>query len=143
MKDDPRALIQAWLKKADNDLKNAELILAAQDEDLPFDTVCFHCQQAAEKYLKAFLVNCDTSFPFSHNLADLVELCKQSDITFSSIQRKAEELTPYAVALRYPDDFYLPSKEEAREALAIAKEVREFILTRIDSNAKGNAEDKG
>jgi hypothetical protein len=35
MKDDPKALIQVWLKKADNDLKNAELILAVQDEDLP------------------------------------------------------------------------------------------------------------
>lgn len=50
----PRTNYQAWLRKADNDLLNAENNLAATRA--PWDTVCFHAQQAAEKVLKAFLV---------------------------------------------------------------------------------------
>lgn len=72
--------IRAWLGKADNDLKNAELVLAAQDENCPYDTVCFHGQQAVEKYLKAFLVHHDIPFPRSHNLSDLVVKCLQVDV---------------------------------------------------------------
>ena len=49
-----------WLRKADSDLKNAELCLAA-DEAL--DTACFHCQQAAEKAIKAFLIDRSLNFP--------------------------------------------------------------------------------
>jgi len=36
--------IRAWIRKADNDLKNAELVLAARDGNHPYDTVYFHCQ---------------------------------------------------------------------------------------------------
>ena len=43
-----------WIEKAKNDLLNADNNLAS--DKIPFDTVCFHCQQAAEKLLKAFLV---------------------------------------------------------------------------------------
>ncbi len=45
--------VAAWIKKAESDLKNISLVLPA--EDAPFDTVAFHAQQAAEKYLKALL----------------------------------------------------------------------------------------
>ena len=54
MNDKEREYVLAWLKKADSDLKNAELVLSAADEHPPYDTVCFHCQQAVEKYLKHF-----------------------------------------------------------------------------------------
>lgn len=44
---------------ADNNLKA---------EEIPFDTVCFHCQQAEEKFLKACLVANGNSYPVSHDL---------------------------------------------------------------------------
>ncbi len=125
-------LVRLWLEKANNDLKNAEIILAAQTEWPPLDTVCFHCQQAVEKLIKAYLVYHGEKFPFTHNLADLVAICMQVDETFATIQRKAETLTPFAVEIRYPDDFYMPSIEEANEAYAIAIEVKAFVLARID-----------
>jgi HEPN domain-containing protein len=124
--------VQMWLDKASNDLKNAEIILTARIESPPLDTVCFHCQQAAEKFIKAFLVHHGKQFPFSHNLADLVAICMQVDKTFATIQRKAEMLTPFAVEIRYPDDFLMPTVQEAKEAYAIALEVRDFILTRLN-----------
>ena len=73
-------------------------------------------------------------FPFSHNLADLVAICIQVDEAFASIQRKAEMLTPFAVEIRYPDDFYTPTVAEANEAYAIATEIRDFILARLDDD---------
>ena len=132
MNDKLREYVRAWLHKAESDMKNAELIMVADDDSLPLDTVCFHCQQASEKYLKAYLIYQNRSFQYSHNLADIVHECMQIDRDFSAIQRKAEILTPYAVEIRYPDDFYMPTKSEAVEALAIATQIREFILARID-----------
>ena len=48
-----RALAEQWFRKAENDLLNVENNFKA--DRYPADTVCFHCQQAAEKYLKGFL----------------------------------------------------------------------------------------
>lgn len=134
MNDKTKSYILAWLKKADSDLKNAKLVFAADDESPPYDTICFHCQQAVEKYLKAFLVYHDISFPYSHNLSDLAAACIQVDKSFASIQREAETLTPYAVEIRYPDDFYMPTEEEAKEAYETASKIREFVLARMDDD---------
>lgn len=110
MNDKTRDYIRAWLQKAGSDMRNAEMIMSTDAVSLPLDTVCFHCQQAAEKYLKAYLIYQNNPFPFSHNLADIVDACMQIDGDFESIQRKAETLTPYAVEVRYPDDFYMPTQ---------------------------------
>jgi HEPN domain-containing protein len=134
MSDELKDYVRLWLDKASNDLKNAEIILMAQVESPPLDPVCFHCQLGAEKFIKAFLVYQGKQFPFSHNLADLVAICIQVDEAFASIQRKAEMLTPFAVEIRYPDDFYTPTVAEANEAYAIATEIRDFILARLDDN---------
>lgn len=48
-----------------------------------------------------------------------------------SIQRDAEILTPYAVEMRYPDDSYIPSKEEAEEAYEIAYRIRDIVLAKM------------
>ena len=45
--------VKEWFRKGDNDLKNAEIVI--QSDDPPTDTICFHAQQCAEKYLKGFL----------------------------------------------------------------------------------------
>ena len=52
-------IARQWLIKGRNDLLNADNNL--RSEEVPFDTVCFHCQQAAEKFLKAYLVGNGTS----------------------------------------------------------------------------------
>ena len=129
--DRTRAYVQAWIRKAESDVNNARLILASQEEAPPLDTVCFHCQQAAEKYLKAFLVDRDVSFLHSHNLSDLVVACAEADGAFAAVRTKAETLTPYAVEIRYPDDFYMPMRHEAEEAYEIALEIKQLVLVRL------------
>lgn len=55
----------------------------------------------------------------------------QVDLSFAVIQRKAETLTPFAVEIRYPDDFYMPSREETEEAFSVATEVKAFVLAKM------------
>ncbi|MFH1716094.1 MAG: HEPN domain-containing protein [Planctomycetota bacterium] len=60
-----------WIEKARSDLLNADNNLAANE--VPYDTVCFHCQQAAEKLLKGFLVARGCEYPLTHNLFVVLE----------------------------------------------------------------------
>jgi len=101
------------------------------------DTICFHCQQAIEKYLKAFLTSKNVRFERIHDLLTLLELCIQKDKDFEKLDKeRIFELTFYAVDLRYLDEFYIPSIEEAKSALNIATEVKEFILQKLEINEK-------
>ena len=50
------SVVRGWVEKAEHDLRNAEYVLS-MEHDCPTDTVCFHCQQCAEKYLKALLLS--------------------------------------------------------------------------------------
>ena len=45
--------VNEWKQKAENDLRTAEIVLSS--EEPPTDTICFHAQQCAEKYLKSYL----------------------------------------------------------------------------------------
>lgn len=67
------AEVRRWVEKAEHDLRNAEYVLTL-GEDCPTDTVCFHCQQCAEKYLKAILVSRGVAFPKTHDLVLLLNL---------------------------------------------------------------------
>ena len=111
--------IANWIKKANNDLQVAENELLMVKYDVVTDAVCFHSQQAVEKYLKAFLIYRGIEFGKTHNLEYLTELCKKVDSDFNSLD--VGNLSFYAVELRYPDNFYNPSIEEARESYEIAK----------------------
>lgn len=55
----PESNFAAWGRKAEHDLLNIQNNLAASN--VPWDTVCFHAQQAAEKLLKAFLIHHGTT----------------------------------------------------------------------------------
>jgi HEPN domain-containing protein len=91
---------RAWLRKAGSDLENAELCLAAEKA---LDTACFHCQQAAEKAIKAYLIARHVEFPFVHDLKRLVDCCIPIDPAFETLTTAAVRLTPFAVVTRYDD----------------------------------------
>ena len=59
---------QGWFHKAESDLVTARRTAASEG---PYDTACFHAQQAAEKYLKGFLIACGQGFPYTHDLENL------------------------------------------------------------------------
>ncbi len=123
--------IKKWVLKADNDLKAAESLLA---EELPItDAVCFHSQQAVEKYLKAYLVYRDIDFKRTHDISELLALCMKEDREFEVLKDKEiMKLTVYATELRYPEYFYIPTVEEAKNAFEKARFVMEFVMRKIE-----------
>ena len=124
-------LVNKWIKKAEKDLLTAERELSF--EDTITDTVCFHCQQTVEKYLKAFLVYHQIYFPKTHRIMDLLELCATKDSSFKDELEDADNLTDYAVEIRYPDVWLEPEIEDAKEAFEIAKKVKKIVLNKIKS----------
>lgn len=118
-------IARQWLAKAWNDLLNADNNL--KSEEIPFDTVCFHCQQAAEKLLKAYLAGNGKAYHITHDLLLLLEniLCIRPDA--EHLRDALSILMPYAVEIRYPDDWYMPSKQDTLEAREAANEVMNWL----------------
>ena len=124
-------LVVGWLRKAQSDLVALEVTLQAR----ALDASCFHAQQAAEKYLKAFLTHHGVAFPYTHNLAKVLDFCAQIDADFRSLLPRVEPLTPYAVRPRYDASFW-PSLEAAEEARSAAIAVRDFVLGRLPESLR-------
>ena len=89
-----------WFRKAEEDWEGAHE-LAARKPPLR-DLACFHCQQAAEKYLKALLQEAGAVVPRTHDLKDLLDLLLPHDGTLSPLRRSLASLSRYAVDYRYP-----------------------------------------
>lgn len=124
-----RDAVRAWLEKGDDDLRSARILLGA---DPPLtDVVCFHSQQAAEKYLKGFLVYNGVEPPFTHNLTTLLILCKQHDSALVAYLRPAEILNPFAVRFRYPGMEEPTDLTTARSALNAAEDICNAVRSRI------------
>ena len=114
-----------WLAKAKNDLLNADNNLRA--EQIPFDTVCFHCQQAAEKLLKAYLVAKGQPYPPTHDLFLILERILPIQPDAERLRDSLAILVPYAVEIRYPDIGHMPSNQDAKEARDAAEEVMMWL----------------
>jgi HEPN domain-containing protein len=87
--------------------------------------VCFHCQQAVEKYLKAYLYELGASVPKTHDLDGLLVLLLPHDPTLKPLRRAVDSLTTYAVEYRYP--IARASVQQMRSALRVAERVRKKI----------------
>ncbi len=131
MKDRP-ALAQGLIRKGDSDLADARRTLASEG---PYDTACFHAQQAAEKYLKAYLSWCEQAIPRTHDLEELQRLCVAMEPMPELAALDLTELTAYAVELRYDAEFW-PPQPTAREAVALVEKVRTLILERLPPAAR-------
>jgi HEPN domain-containing protein len=122
----PESNYKAWLAKADNDLLNIENNLAATH--VPWDTICFHAQQAAEKLLKAFLVYHARPLTRTHDLTALLAGCVEIDPNLADLHQDCQKLSYYAVASRYPADLYEPDEKEARQMIEAARRLRAAIV---------------
>jgi len=123
------SVLRQWLIKADNDLKTAELAIKA-GADCPTDTACFHAQQCAEKCLKALLIKLGVEFPFTHDLGALNLLLPpgfRPDFT----PEQADTLTRYATVTRYPGDYEPLSLDEAKDAVKVARRIRDEIRLKL------------
>jgi HEPN domain-containing protein len=117
-----------WVFKAEQDIDAADLLMHAGEAPIP-DYVCFHCQQCAEKYLKAYLQEYKVEFERTHDLSPLLELCIALDKEFERLYDDIRELDRYAVIVRYPG-IRIDAKT-AKLALKQAGRVRTFVREKL------------
>jgi HEPN domain-containing protein len=123
------SLVREWIGKANADLEAAEQLLpTAQGRSGLREIVAFHCQQAVEKYLKAFLTYHQIDFPKTHSIRRLLRLAGRVNKEIPEALRDAAWLTPFGVEARYPDDAaeILPGGET--KAVETARAARDVVL---------------
>ena len=126
-------IYQAWRRKADEDLLAASNLL---DDAGPYPTVCFLSQQAAEKYLKGYLLFHGRPLQKVHFVDRLLEDCVELNPGFHDLLDDAAYLTQYYIATRYPDDAPEDiSEAEAREAYAAACRVRDCVRQNVEGTS--------
>ncbi len=83
--------------------------------------------------MKAHLIFNGKEIRKTHDIAELIESCSEIDLDFKKLfELNADELAGYAVELRYGEEFYLPTIDETKEAIEIAKKVREFVKKKLE-----------
>lgn len=123
MKADKAQLTQLWTSRADDDLAFAK----AGFQDGFYNQVCILCQQAVEKYLKAYLIYVKGSIEITekiHDLAKLADICKTHGLDMSEKYVSLRTLSEFYIPARYPDlVFDTFEQKDAEEALAMAEEI--------------------
>ena len=124
-------LVQEWLNKAEEDFGFAASVIK---ESPYYAQICFHFHQAAEKYLKAYIVAYDLVFEKIYDLPVLLKTCFQQDPKLREILEECKFLNRYYIEARYP--VLWPTsydKEEAQKAELAAERIREKIRTSLKS----------
>ena len=121
-------LVEEWINKAEGDRQTArrEVSVIVSPN---WDAVCFHGQQAVEKYLKALLQQERIRFTRTHDLIQLLKplLSKYPDLASQS--DNLEWLTTFAVEIRYPGESAI--EEDAKQAVTIMENVITLIIPKI------------
>lgn len=118
-----------WIEKADQDYQTI-LILSRQRKEILSEVICYHAQQCAEKYLKGVWAKHDIKIPKTHNLIFLQERLLKDYPDLELIKDILRDLNKYAVELRYPGETV--TKQEAKRAMKQVKEVRKFLLSKLN-----------
>ena len=122
-----------WTKKANADLDTAKTLMEIDNPHT--EIIGFHCQQAVEKYMKAYLVSINMKIPKIHDLDSLLQICIQNNPDFANLNReKISSLTDYAIDFRYPDDNAEPTLDEVKEYYELSLKIKEFILPRVKTS---------
>jgi HEPN domain-containing protein len=129
--DPSRALARRWFQKAENDLLNVQNNLKVGH--YAGDTVCFHCQQAVEKYLKGFLAWHEVPFAKTHDLLALLRQVGQiTDADAEMLSASLLLLDRYSVSIRYSQEYEEePDEEEVQEAVEAAYAIRTWVRSRL------------
>ncbi len=123
-------IIKKWIEKADHDLGTAKITFVHAPQFK--DTICFHCQQAVEKYIKAHLIFSDIEFQFKHDLIYLLELLATKNEISLDYYDKASYLQDFAVEIRYPNDTEEMNLSEVQIAIDYAADFRLLMLNRMN-----------
>ena len=110
-----KEVVAEWLRKAEGDARTARREAAVEDGP-NWDAVCFHAQQAVEKYIKGLLQQQEISFTKTHDLSVLLNQILPEFPDLIVLSDDMERLSAYAVEFRYPGEE--ANEEDARSALS-------------------------
>ena len=129
---DRSVLARGWFRKGDSDLADARRTTASEG---PYDTACFHAQQAVEKYLKGVLAWRGLEIPRTHDLEELQRLCIRIELWPELGMCDLTDLTAYAVELRYDEEIW-PPQPTAAEAVKLAEQVRPCVFAPMSPDTR-------
>jgi HEPN domain-containing protein len=125
----PPEIAKEWLEKAQEDYGFA---CASIEGTNYFAQICFHFQQAAEKYLKAFIAANKLEFRAVHNLLELLEICRQKEPRIEELQDACLFLNPFYIDTRYPVSWPAHyDKRTALEAKQMAEKIRNWVRNSV------------
>jgi HEPN domain-containing protein len=127
-----KKLTAAWVRKAESDFRVAKTLAAVHPP--AHDEVCFHSQQAAEKFFKALLQEWGLPVPKLHELDDLLTMLLPSDASLQVVRRGLRGLSRFAVDYRYPG--FHGNRQKAQTALRRAGNIRLEVRTRLGLRTK-------
>lgn len=113
---------KTWLRYANEDLEAAEMV--ARGPGFAPRVACYHAQQAAEKALKAVLVEDGRLFPVTHDLRVLRDLVAEERTT-ARIDVELAWLSGWNIRGRYPGDWEEATEDDARRAIEVARKIVE------------------
>ncbi|MHC4294502.1 MAG: HEPN domain-containing protein [Planctomycetota bacterium] len=125
-------LVGEWLTKAAEDYSVARGLLRRRK--VPASSICFHSQQAAEKYLKAFLQENSVKFGKTHDLEVLLRMAANQQPALSLLGDDLKLLSDYAVKYRYPG--FDATKRQARQAVQAVCRVRNAVMGLLKSSSR-------
>jgi len=121
-------IVKEWLDFASKDISSAKYLLDMRP--IPLEIICYHCEQAAEKVLKGYLIQHDIEPSRTHDLRLLCKRCADFDKTFDEISQSCVNLTAYGVQPRYPFEIEIIDSD-MQKAVIDADYVMNFTLQKL------------
>jgi HEPN domain-containing protein len=131
--------VSEWIQLADDDLYSARILNGAVRK--VYEIICYHCAQATEKYLKAYLTYQDIIPEKTHNLLFLNKLCMEQDNEFQNIATMCDFLNRFTNDIRYPHKYEV-NKNDANFSISAVERIKN-IKPLIDLRNKINDENNG
>ena len=124
--------VQLWFEFANADLETADFLYEKQ-YPRQLEIICYHCQQAGEKAIKALYIAKEIpgGIPRKHDLWFLLEQMKNVVDIPESIYDAAEKLDPYAIVFRYPGENRVDDYR-AKQAIGLAKAIIDWVNQNIE-----------
>jgi HEPN domain-containing protein len=121
--------VSEWIVFSKMDLASAKHLCSMNPK--PLEIICYHCQQAAEKALKAYWVYSGIAPPKTHDLERLRDKCESFNKSFEELENECDRLNVYSSQPRYPFGLEL-TDDIMILAIKDSEKILEFVKLKLD-----------
>ena len=135
--------VAEWFRYANMDLDTAKYTFETM-HPAPLEIICFHCQQAAEKFLKGVLVAFDVEPEKTHDLSKITAVLKTYLTVPDEFSSFEKTLTQFGVRTRYPNEISV-DESQTKTAISHAQEIKQWAeseIAKIEEAEKRAEEEK-